>query len=86
MSESAIIATIRGFVVQNPSGRQSGFLIRDDESTLGPAALDSAGVADLIAFIEAEFGVFVSTEEIGEASSLRAIAHFVACNQPFAVG
>ena len=50
--------------------------------------VDSRSVAQMIDFIEREFGVYVSKHEIGEENlgSLRPIARFVASKQPFAVG
>jgi acyl carrier protein len=52
------------------------------------AVIDSLRLAEAIRFIEGEFGVYVSDDEITETNfgSLRSIARLVASKQPFAVG
>lgn len=52
------------------------------------AVVDSMRLAEAIRFIETEFGVYVSDDEITETNfgSLGAIARLVASKQPFAVG
>ena len=88
VSESGILSRVRGFVQENSLYRQSGFVLAEDDRFFEKAALDSKYVAAMVAFIEEEFGVLVSSSEITEENlgSLRAVARFVANRQPFAVG
>ena len=68
--------------------RQRGFVLAEDDRLFEKAALDSKYVAAMVTFIEDEFGVHVSSCEVTEDNlgSLRAVAHFVASKQSFAVG
>ena len=52
------------------------------------AGISELGVAQMIDFIEDEFGLYVSKHEISEENfgSMRAIARFAASKQPFDVG
>lgn len=88
VSESGILSRVRGFVLENPVYKRPGFVLAEDDRFFEKAALDSKYVAAMIAFIEEEFGVLVSSSEITEENlgSLRAVARFVANKQPFAVG
>jgi acyl carrier protein len=88
ISEYGIMSRIRDFVEERSLVVPYDFALADDETPLERGVADSEGVAQLIAFIESEFGVFVSKQEINETNlgSLRAAARFVAAKQPFAVG
>lgn len=88
VSESGILARVRGFVQENPVYRERGFVLAEDDRFFEKAALDSRYVAAMVSFIEDEFGVLVSSCEVTEENlgSLRAVARFVASKQPFAVG
>lgn len=88
VSESGILSRVRGFVGENAVYKQRGFVLTEDDRFFEKAALDSKYVAAMVAFIEDEFGVHVSSCEITEDNlgSLHAIARFVASKQPFAVG
>ncbi len=88
ISESVILARVRAFVEENSLYRQNGFVLADGDRLFEKAAIDSKYVAAMIAFVEDEFGVLVSDCELSEDNlgSLRAVAHFVASKQPFAVG
>lgn len=88
VSESRILYRVRNFVQENPLYKGAGVVVSDDDRQLERAALDSKYVAAMVTFVEEEFGVFVSPCEISEENlgSLRAVAHFVASKQPFAVG
>ncbi|HMG00359.1 MAG TPA: hypothetical protein VK560_03860 [Gemmatimonadaceae bacterium] len=88
VSESGILSRVRGFAQGNSLYRQHGYVLDGDDRFFEKAALDSKYVAAMIAFIEDEFGVHVSDCEIRAENlgSLRAVAHFVASKQPFAVG
>jgi acyl carrier protein len=88
VSESGILARVRGFVQENALYKQRGFVLAEDDRFFEKAALDSKYVAAMITYIEDEFGIHVSDCEICEDNlgSLRAVARFVASKQPFAVG
>lgn len=88
ISEYGIMSRIRNFVEDSSPYAAYGLALADDDKFLEKGVVDSVGVAQVIAFIESEFGVFVSKHEISEENlgSLRAAAHFVATKQPFAVG
>ena len=88
ISESGILSRVRGFVQESPVYRQRGFVLAEDDRLFEKAALDSKYVAAMVTFIEDEFGVHVSSCEVTEDNlgSLRAVAHFVASKQSFAVG
>lgn len=69
-----------------PTRRAS--LVADENGLIEKAVVDSMRLAEAISFIESEFGVYVSDDEITETNfgSLGAIARLVASKQPFAVG
>jgi acyl carrier protein len=55
------------------------FVLADDERLLERGVVDSMGVAEMVSFVEDEFGVSALEEEITESNfgSLHAIACFV---------
>jgi acyl carrier protein len=60
----ALSERIRGFILEKfPLARKRG--LKTDDKLLESGILDSLGVLDLVAFIEQEFAVFVSDEELG---------------------
>lgn len=88
ISSAAIMPRVRGFVQENFLYMMPDFELADDDRLLEKGVVDSMGIAELISFIEAEFGVVASEDEISEANfgSLRTIAQFVASRQHLAVG
>jgi acyl carrier protein len=62
------------------------FVLGDDDRLLERGVVDSMGIAELIAFVESEFGIVAAEDEISEANfgSLRSIANFVAGRQAIA--
>ena len=88
VSESTILSRVRHFIEENTLCRQHGIGLAEDEKFLRKAVADPRYVAEMITFIEDEFGIHVSHCEITEDNlgSLRAVARFVANKQPFAVG
>jgi acyl carrier protein len=88
IAESGIKARLRGFVQENFLYAMPNFELGDDDLLMEKGVVDSMGVAEMIAFVESEFGVFISDDEITEANfgSLSAIARFVGPRQPYAVG
>jgi acyl carrier protein len=88
ISTMAIISRVRGFVQENFLYMMPDFVLADDDRLLEKGVVDSMGIAELISFVEAEFGVVAAEDEISEANfgSLYAIAQFVAGRQSPAVG
>jgi acyl carrier protein len=88
ISESGVKLRLRAFVQENFLYAMPNFELGDDDRLLEKGVVDSMGVAEMIAFVESEFGVFTSDEEVSEANfgSLSAIARFIAAKQPYAVG
>lgn len=88
ISQTAITSRVRGFVQENFLYMMPDFELADEDRLLEKGVVDSMGIAELISFIEGEFGVVAAESEISEANfgSLQAIARFVAARQPFAVG
>jgi acyl carrier protein len=87
IAESIIFARIDEFA--HRSSRSENAVARsDDPDLLRLSVADFSGVSQLIDFVEKEFGVAVSERQLGDEKleSLRDLAHFVATNQPFAVG
>ena len=88
ISESGIKLRVRAFVQENFLYAMPNFELGDDDRLLEKGVVDSMGVAEMIAFVETEFGVLTSDEEVSEANfgSLSAIARFVCAKHPYAVG
>jgi acyl carrier protein len=88
ISRVAIISRVRGFVQENFLYMMPDFVLADDDRLLEKGVVDSMGIAELISFIEAEFGVIAAEDEISEANfgSLDAIAQFVAGRLSLAMG
>jgi acyl carrier protein len=88
ISRVAIISRVRGFVQENFLYMMPDFMLADDDRLLEKGVVDSMGIAELISFIEAEFGVIAAEDEISEANfgSLDAIAQFVAGRLSLAMG
>ena len=69
---------IRGFILENfPLTRKQG--LKDSDRLLETGLIDSLGILDLVAFLEAEFGLIVSDEELlpENFQSVECIAQFV---------
>ena len=83
IAESGIKARLRAFVHENFLYAMPNFELGDDDLLMEKGVVDSMGVAEMIAFVESEFGVFISDDEITEANfgSLSAIARFVGARQ-----
>jgi acyl carrier protein len=88
MAESAIKTRLRAFVKENFLYAMPNFELGDDDLLMEKGVVDSMGVAEMIAFVESEFGVSISDDEITEANfgSLSAIARFVIRGSGWAVG
>jgi acyl carrier protein len=88
VSESGIKARLRNFVQENFLYAMPNFELGDEDRLLEKGVVDSMGVAEMIAFVESEFGVLTSDEEVSEANfgSLSAIARFIASRQTYAIG
>ena len=74
-----VLEKVRGFITQNLLYARPDAEIAPHERLLERGIIDSMGVIELIQFLEAEFGVEISDEEITEQNlgSLAAISDFV---------
>jgi len=77
--EAQIRERVRGFLQENFLYMRPNFELGDDDRLLERGVVDSMGVAEMVTFLEDEFGVTTSDEEITEANlgSLNAIGRFV---------
>jgi acyl carrier protein len=73
-----VTVRIRGFLVaQFPSARQRA--LGEDDHLLANGILDSLGVLDLVGFLEQEFGISISDEDLlpEHFETLRRLTAFV---------
>ena len=77
--ETQIRDRVRGFLQENFFYMRPDFELGDDDGLLEQGVVDSMGVAEMVTFIQDEFEIAVSDEDITEANlgSLRAIGRFV---------
>lgn len=78
-AEVDITMTVRSFVQENFLYMRPNFELTNDDRLLEQGVVDSMGIAELIAFVETEFGVSVSDDEISDENfgSLRSIGRFI---------
>ncbi|HEX9310171.1 MAG TPA: acyl carrier protein [Gemmatimonadaceae bacterium] len=78
-SESEIITRVRGFIKENFLYMHADFQLADDDRLLEKGVMDSMSIVEMITFIESEFGVQASEDEISETNfgSLSGIARFI---------
>jgi acyl carrier protein len=63
MTDPSVTARIKGFLVQHfPSARKQA--LGEDDHLLANGILDSLGVLDLVGYLEQEFGITVSDEDL----------------------
>jgi acyl carrier protein len=74
-----ILSRVRNFVKDNFLYMHSNFELEDDDRLLEKGVLDSMSIVEMISFIESEFGVQASDDEVSDANfgSLSGIARFV---------
>jgi acyl carrier protein len=79
LHETQIRERVRGFLEENFLYMRPSFELGDDDRLLERGVVDSMGVAEMVTFIEDEFGIKTSDEDISEANlgSLSAIGRFV---------
>ena len=79
LPEPQIRARVRLFLEENFLYMRPNFELGDDDRLLERGVVDSMGVAEMVTFLEDEFGVATSDEDITEANlgSLNAIGRFV---------
>jgi len=76
--EQAVEQRVRDFVLkQFPLARKSG--VKPEDKWLESGLLDSLGILDLVHFLEAEFSIHLSDEELSPENfqSLTAVVSFV---------
>ena len=79
LHEIQIRERVRHFLDENFLYMRPNFELGDDDRLLERGVVDSMGVAEMVTFIEDEFGIKTSDEDISEANlgSLTAIGRFV---------
>lgn len=81
--QSEIIARVRDYVHENFLYMHSNFELGDDDRLLERGVIDSMSIVEMISFIESEFGIRASEEEVSDANfgSLSGIARFVSAKR-----
>jgi acyl carrier protein len=79
LHETLIRERVRGFLEENFLYMRPDFVLGDDDRLLERGVVDSMGVAEMVTFIEDEFDIKTSDDDITEANlgSLTAIGRFV---------
>lgn len=79
MSEAETLEQVRTFVRETFLYMRPDFELKDETSLLQSGVLDSMGVMDVLGFLEDNFGLVPSDQEITEANlgTLRAITNFI---------
>ncbi len=78
LSSETAEARVREFVLKHfPLARKNG--LRQDERWLETGMIDSLGILDLVHFLEEEFGLAISDEELQPENfqSLKSVVEFV---------
>ena len=72
-------AEIRAFIIDNFLFGEGGEKLSDQESLVEAGMIDSMGVAELVAFIETQYGISVGDEELvpDNLDSIARVAAFV---------
>ena len=81
--QTPIRERLRAFLFENFLYMRPDFVLGDDDHLLERGVVDSMGIAELLTFMEDEFGVTVADSDVSEANlgSLRALTNFVAAKQ-----
>jgi acyl carrier protein len=61
---NTVASRIRDYLSQNFLFSDEGFQYSDDTSFLEVGVVDSFGIAELVSFVEQEFGISVADEEL----------------------
>ena len=79
MPSSLILSQVRAYIQENFLYAMPNLVLQDEDHLMKKGVIDSIGVAELLAFLEEEFGITVADTEITEHNlgSLSAIAAFV---------
>ena len=78
--QSSVLARTRLYVRDTFLYMRPGFVLGDDDRLLERGIIDSMGVLELIAFLEAEFGIAVGDDDVTEENlgTLASIDRYVA--------
>jgi acyl carrier protein len=77
---SDIKRIVREFIIKNFAyGLNNSIHLQDDESLMDAGIIDSTGVIEIISFIESEFDVFISMDEVlpENIQSIESISQFI---------
>ena len=78
--QSNIQRAVREFIIRNFAyGLNNSLHLQDEESLMDAGIIDSTGVIEIISFIEAEFEVCISMDEVlpENIHSIESIAQFI---------
>lgn len=78
-SATEVIDRVRGYIHENFLYMHSDFQLADDDRLLEKGVIDSMSIVEMLSFIENEYGVRASEDEVSDANfgSLSGIARFV---------
>ena len=79
LHESNVRESVRRYLDENFLYMRPNFVLGDDDRLLERGVVDSMGVAEMVTYLEEEFGIQTSDEDITESNlgSLSAIGRFV---------
>jgi len=79
LHETQVRESVRRYLDENFLYMRPNFVLGDDDRLLERGVVDSMGVAEMVTFIEEEFGIETSDEDITETNlgTLTAIGRFV---------
>lgn len=83
ISQAEVIRRVRDYVQENFLYMHSNFQLTDDDHLLEKGVVDSMSIVEMISFIETEFGVHATEDDISEANfgSLSRIGRYVSAKQ-----
>ncbi len=71
---------VRDFIIKNFAyGLNNSVHLKDDESLMDAGIIDSTGVIEIISFIESEFNIYISMDEVlpENIHSINSISEFI---------
>lgn len=79
MTRDEVVSRLREFVRENFLYMRPDLELENDASLMGEGIVDSMGVAEMLYFLEEEFGVVVADEDVTEENlgTISAIAGYV---------
>lgn len=87
MTRQEITGRVRKYVVENFLYTRPDYAFADSDSLFAHGIIDSLGAAELIVFIQDQFGIDIGDDEVTEENlgSLAGIADFIVAKRPESV-